>query len=206
MSSRSRLYLALALLTVSAACNLLGPGRSPKVPPPIEAPNPKLELPAPEKAAEPEPLPPPPEIEGASLPEPGPAPPLADEALPPPPPKPIQASGGGTTRSVGPDPDPSRSAPEEKVEPSPVPQLTELLPEEKRWEYGQEVDRRLQNINQIIEELEKRPLKEEQMRLLDRVRVFVRQTTESRAGDLVTARNLSERAELLAEELERTTR
>jgi hypothetical protein len=166
------------------------------------------------KPPPPEPLPAPPEIDSAVADLP-PAPDLPEPEVPPAPnpPKP-------EAPPAAPEPQTARAAPDVKpvavpkveeedppvAEQPPVPQLTELIPDDKKWEYAQEVDRRLLHINQLMAELENRPLNEEQMALLDRVRVFTRQTTEARETDLVTARNLSERAELLAEELERATR
>ncbi len=190
-----------AILVLSTGCKLTGPSRTPKVPsPPASARRPAPQ-PPPAKPASPEILPDPPEIQAAET--HSPPTPLFFEAsvLPPPPPEPPVGE-----QQPLPDSPPGPEVEPPPAQPPAVPQLTELLPDEKKWEYGQEIDRRLQHLNQLLRELEKRSLNREQVALLDRVRVFVRQTTQSRGTDLVTARNLSLQAELLAEELERTTR
>jgi hypothetical protein len=91
-------------------------------------------------------------------------------------------------------------------EPSLVPKLTQLLSEEEQWEYNREIDEKLLAISQTLATLEKRPLKAEQMEVLARVRAFAEQTTKTREVDLITARSLVRRAELLAQDLEASTR
>lgn len=147
-------------------------------------------------------LPPPPKIQPAA-PAPGSAPVTEAVGLPAPPPKrkpahprsrPASAAGEPASR-------PEASAPEPAV----LPKLTQLLTDEERWAYSKEIDDGLVRINEILKKVEGRPLTENQTLLLNRVRAFLRQVAETRKTDLVTARGLLERAELLAADLERTT-
>jgi hypothetical protein len=199
--------LPLVCLVGLTACSMFGPARTPKVPSPAATTSSEpVRLPPAPQAQEPEQLPAPPRIESATGEVPAPGPPVARLETSPPPREPVARP----SRPAKPQPKPSTESPEPAAEPfpdpPPSPRLTQLLSEKERWDYGQEIDKRLLRIHQLISELEKRPLKEDQMALLDRVRGFVRQTNETRQKDPVTAKSLAQRAELLAEELETASR
>ena len=104
------------------------------------------------------------------------------------------------------EPPAAPESPPTVANPAAAPRLTQLLSKEKQWEYNREIDNLLLAVNGILDKLEKRPLAEDEMDLLGRVRAFAQQTTETRKVDLVTARSLARRAELLARELEQSTR
>lgn len=186
-----------ALLAVSSGCNPFRRQRQPKVPPPVSP------APLPPKA-KPEPapsgksvwweFPPPPEI--------APAPP---SSIPPPP---IQAQ-----LPKRPPPKVRRpitaAAPETETEPPkgpPVPRLTQLLSPEEERQYNREIDEALERAHRHVALVSQRPLSAEQQVLLERVNAFLQQTVEIRQLDLVTARSLAQRADLLARDLERSTR
>lgn len=196
--------------------------RRPKVPEPV-SPRP---VPAPEAApsggaatglASQEDLPPPPQLEpapvGAALPSF-----LAGEKIPPPPAAPRErAPGAGSTaagRSPGAAPGgdgaPDAVLPSEAADSGTdavvVPKLTTVLSEKERWEHNQEIDRNLARVNDLLGELDPGRLSAEQHTALDRIRAIVRQTAETRSTDLAAARNLAQRAALLADDLRRTAR
>ena len=203
MSARSRRVIGASLLLgmlIAQGCRV----HRKKVPG-VEVP-----LPLPETAAEQEKkppaaakeLPPPPEIRPAT-PAPGPAPVAETATVPAPPPKPRRSKART----------PPRTAQEPAARPEPAaseadttPRLTQILTEEERWAYSKQIDDGLVRINEILQKVEGRPLTEDQTLVLNRVRAFLRQVNETRKTDLVTARSLLERAELLAADLERTTR
>ncbi len=110
-------------------------------------------------------------------------------------PRPAEAAGEPAPRTEGATP-----------EAAAVPQLTQMLSDEERWRYSKEIDDGLVRVNEILKKVEGRPLSEEQTLVLNRVRAFLRQVSETRKTDLVTARSLLERAELLAADLERRAR
>jgi hypothetical protein len=87
-----------------------------------------------------------------------------------------------------------------------VPRLTQLLSPEEQRQYNQEIDEALERAHRNVALIAQRPLNAEQQSLLERVHAFLQQTVELRQLDLVTARSLAQRADLLARDLERSTR
>lgn len=87
-----------------------------------------------------------------------------------------------------------------------IPKLTTVLSDKERWEHNQEIDKNLVRINDLLGELDAGRLSAEQQTALDRIRAIVRQAMETRSTDLPAARNLAQRAALLAEDLRGTTR
>ncbi len=213
MRSR-RIRLALLLAAATLACNPFHRSRRPKVPA-VVAPAPppsesgRQRTPQASKTEKPAPqLPPPPEIPAAPAPPgqlaPPPVPPLPKRAREPSP-APRQKPPRKTPEPTAPEAE--RRVPEEASSgPVVVPRLTQLLSPEEERAYNQEIDERLAEVRQVMETLSQRPLTEEQMATLDRIRSFVRQTIEIRKTDLVTAGSLMRRADLLAQDLERSSR
>ncbi|MCP5112391.1 MAG: hypothetical protein GY953_16325 [bacterium] len=180
-----------ALSTV--ACNPFVRRRKPKVPPVIAAP-----APAPKPLPKPVPIdaPDPPKIDQPTL-----------SSIPPPPGQP-----GPPTDSPAPEPEPMskpvapRTTEPAKVGPVAVPQLAQLLTDEQRAQYEQEVEEFLGRVGASLGKLSGRTLTEQQRMARDRVRALAQQSREIREADLTTARALAERADLLALDLERSSR
>lgn len=195
MKLRPIAVLALALLAFSPGCNPFRRQRQPKVPPPVSP------APLPRKP-EPEPAPPKPAVwEFPPPPEVSPAPP---SSIPPPP---IEAPL--PRRPPRREARPAAAAPPESEAPPkapPVPRLTQLLSPEEQRQYNQEIDEALERAHRNVALIAQRPLNAEQQSLLERVHAFLQQTVELRQLDLVTARSLAQRADLLARDLERSTR
>jgi hypothetical protein len=197
MPGRLLAVLCALLVLLAPSCNPFRRQRQPKVPPPV-APAPAPVKPAPE--ARPQPVvydfPDPPET--APLP-PGeiPAPPLATELTVPPPRPPVRREV-----AVKPGSEPAPEAPK----PPAVPRLTQLLSPEEERKFNQEIDESLERARRNLALVSQRPLSAEQQIVLERVHAFLQQTIEIRPLDLVTARSLAQRADLLARDLERTTR
>lgn len=187
----------LISLALIAGCNPFSRQRQPKVPPAVTpGPPPKLEVKRPPKPAAME-YPPPPEVQPAeSVKAIPPPPPVAQTAVGPPPPRP----------PVHREPATKPETPPQQPAQVQVPQLTQLLTPEEEKRYNDEIDDGLARVRKNLEILGGRPLNEERQSILERINAFVQQTIETRRIDLVTARSLSQRADLLARDLERTTR
>jgi hypothetical protein len=178
---------ALALATLTPSCRLFR--RSPKqVPfaPPAPA------QPAPAKP--PVTLPAPPEIppQNPDLSQQAPQAPAGQ--LPPPPrrPRPPHARESADTAPPAPVPEPPPAA---------IPELEQILTPRQRQAYNEEIDRNVAVAQRTVEALQGRRLSREQTDYLTRVRAFIEQANQARATDLVRARNLSQRASVLAEDL-----
>ncbi|MCW5983279.1 MAG: hypothetical protein KIT09_34630 [Bryobacteraceae bacterium] len=186
--------IALALL---AGCNPFRRERQPKVPPVVEPPPP---APMPEARRPPEPAaheyPPPPDVQPEWTAESTPRPPVPAETAVAPPPR-----APAPRETVKPEATPPSQPP-----PVQVPQLTQLLTPEEEKRYNDEIDDALGRVRRNLEILHGRSLNEEQQAILERINAFEGQTQETRRIDLVTARSLAQRADLLARDLERTTR
>ena len=94
----------------------------------------------------------------------------------------------------------------EPSEPAPVPQLGPLISDQQRIALQREVDRNFEQTRAALSTLMGRRLSADQTEGVRRIREFLRQAQEARAGDAQLARSLSERARLLAEDLVKNTR
>jgi hypothetical protein len=205
------LFLVAAALAVASGFSGCANRRADAAPvaPPVAIPaasTPMLEPPPgplsePQTRAE---LPPPQDVPAGAAPAPkGPfayeAPEVA-EAPPPPEPKPAPArpSGGGAAAPVEPA--------VEAAAPAPVPQLGPLISDQQRQIYQREIDRNLDQTRAALNTLMGKRLTADQGEGVRRIREFLRQVDESRASDVALARNLAERARLLAEDLVRNAR
>ncbi|MBK5292427.1 MAG: hypothetical protein JJE04_12230 [Acidobacteriia bacterium] len=182
----------LILIALSSAC-----GRKSKaVAPPLVITAPPQQ-PAP---AAPEPLPSPPGVEatsGAGLPKVD-APPIAQPA------KPTPAQKTRTTRRPAQTPPPSvtTTEPAPQVAPQPAtPQLTQLLTPAEQQAYNTAIDEALQRTQQNLGRASGRKLTTEQSLNMERITNFVQQANQARQTDLVTARSLAQRADVLAQDL-----
>ena len=193
--TRIVLVVALALAALAPSCVPV-PFRKHKaavVPPPAPAPVVPVAPPEPRQVSLPDPLELPaaePDIEQAGPAWPG-------QELPPPPKR--------RTRPPRPheDADVTPPVPETPAAPAPVPlpQLEQVLTPEQRQAYAEEIERNIANARKAVAALEGRRLSREQTTYLARVRAFIEQADEARRGDLFRARNLSERASVLADDL-----
>jgi hypothetical protein len=196
------LTAALTMATLGPSCRLFRKSSKtmPPVPPPAaptqQAP-PRQEKPEREVA-----LPPPPQISPAKpdLTQQPPAP--AAEKLPPPP---KRRGRHKTTEAAAPQlpapaPPPEAAAATE----SQVPELEQILTPEQRQAYIDDIDTNIGRAQKTMDALQGRHLSRDQKIYLARVRAFVDQAREARKTDLFRAKNLAERASVLADDLLRS--
>ena len=160
------------------------------MPPPPPAPTAPVALPKPREVT----VPAPPEIAATEpdLSQTGPS--LPPEALPPPPhrrPKP-RAHEDADVAPATPEPEPPAV---------PLPQFEQVLTPEQTKAYNEEIERNISDARRAVAMVENRRLNGEQTTYLARVRAFIDQANEARKADLFRARNLAERARVLAEDL-----
>jgi len=168
-------------------------GPAVKPPPgPLSEPQTRAELPSPQAVPE-----------GAAPAQRGPfayeAPQQPEE---PPPPKATQPAAQPVSVTPPTPAEPSAEA----VEPAAVPQLGPLISDQQRQVFQAEIDRNIARTKASLDALMGRRLADDQAEGVRRIREFLRQVEESRKTDAALARNLSERARLLAEDLVRNVR
>ena len=88
----------------------------------------------------------------------------------------------------------------------PVPRLGQVLSTQQRRELNETIDRSLDAAQRSVAAVVKRTLSVDQVNSVRRIRAFVRQARETREQDLALAKNLADRARLLAQDLERGLR
>ncbi len=145
-----------------------------------------------------EPIPPPPDLPppeatpNVSLPPSTPpgAPPAA---------RPSRRSAGRTT------PPAAQPAPSAPVT-APVPQLGPVLTADQQREFNLAIDQSLGHTEASLRAISSHRLSREQQARLGEIQSFVKQAQATRGTDLPGARRLAERAEVLAESLERNLR
>lgn len=195
MSSRASVLAAvLALAVLTPSCSRIFQRKAKAVPPPtIAQPLPQATIPAPKPqvvTAEPPPVSPQQQAQIPPL-------PLPETKLPGPPPRPAKprAAKGETTTQAEAQP----------VQPTPViPQLEQMISPDQQRKYNEDIDRNIGSAQKMVAVLNARKLTREQAGYLDRVVAFIQQATEARKTDLLRARNLAERANVLAEDLLRS--
>jgi hypothetical protein len=203
--ARGRAATVLAALLVLLALGVSSCGKKnvaaaqPTVPPPIIVAAP-VDLPAdpvsePQTAAD---LPVAQPIPAGAVPEP--LGPLASreessppEVLLPPEPAPRVGDRGGD------------SAPAEIAAP-PLPRLGQILSTEERRAYDQLIDRSIERAQRSLAFVLGHSLRPDQTAAVRRIRAFIEQAGAARERDLALAKNMADRALLLAEDLERSFR
>ena len=81
-----------------------------------------------------------------------------------------------------------------------------MLTAQQRRELNQAVDRSLDAAQRSVAAVVRNTLSADQVNSVRRIRAFLRQAEETREQDLALAKNLAERARLLAQDLERGLR
>lgn len=167
-------------------------------PPPAQIP---VAKPAP--PAKQDPMPPPPKVEAQAPPlSTVPAPPEEIDVPNPPPQQP--------RRPRRPTPAQAQPAPQEpapQVQPAPEPpKLVQLLTADEQRRYQGELEQYLRNADAIVAQASTRTLDAQQSDMVIRIRSFTQQARDQRETDLMTARNLAQRADVLAKDLQRTLR
>ena len=183
--------LAMAVGTPSCAVWPFHKKKATPVPPPAPVAAAPVTQPKPREVA----LPAPTEIPAREpdLNQAGPAVPA--ETLPPPPrrrptkPRPQQDADA---TPPAPEPEPPAAVP--------LPQFEQVLTPEQTRAYNEEIDRNIADAQRAVGTVGNRRLNGEQTTYLARVRAFIAQANEARKADLFRARNLSERARVLAED------
>lgn len=196
MRLRGALLLLLLGGTVSTQTACLFRKKKP-APPPAQMPTPKPAAPA-----KTEPMPPPPKVDSQTPLSTVPAPPEQID-VPEPPPQPPR-------RPRRPTPVPAQPASQEPAQPQPAapepPKLVQLLTPAEQRRYQEEVERYLRNAEAIVATAGTRTLNSQQADLVVRIRAFAQQARDQRDQDLMTARNLAMRADVLARDLQRSLR
>ncbi len=183
--------LALAVGTPSCAVWPFHKKKATPVPPPAPAAAAPVVRPKPREVT----LPAPPEVttKDPDLSHAGPSVPA--ETLPPAPHR------RPTKPRAHEDADVAPPAPEPEPPAVPLPQFEQVLTPEQTRAYNEEIERNIGEARRAVSMVENRRLNGEQTTYLARVRAFIDQANEARKADLFRARNLAERARVLAEDL-----
>ncbi|MEP7365498.1 MAG: hypothetical protein ABI972_19770 [Acidobacteriota bacterium] len=100
--------------------------------------------------------------------------------------------------------DPAPSSPQPPA-PEP-PKLVQLLTADEQRRYQGELEQYLRNAEAIVAQASARTLDAQQSDMVIRIRAFTQQARDQRDTDLMTARNLAQRADVLAKDLQRSLR
>lgn len=199
------LAAALALALSSTSCNLFHRSKNTTPPPPKPAPQPTVTAPPAPQPNEPKPesVPPPPltpqqpDLKGQL--------PVQTPRLPPPPPKRSRRA-----RRRTPEPAPAEQPPQpaeteaDATPPAPVPQLEQILTPAQQAESNQSIDRCLGRAQRNLAALAGKKLTGGQTLSVERIKSFISQAVEARKTDLLLAKSLAERADVLSEDLLRS--
>jgi outer membrane biosynthesis protein TonB len=127
--------------------------------------------------------------------------PVPEPKLPVPPKKPVSRKPAPKS-APAPPPAPAQ---EPVTEPAPpVPDLEQILTPQQQQEYNQAIDRSIDRAQRNLAALGGRRLNPEQTLAVERIKTFIQQALEARKTDLLRAKSLAERADVLAEDLLRS--
>jgi len=193
----------LLLLTVSALAGMSSSCLLSKKPRPaqIEMPPP----PAPELPRQ-QPVPPPPSLPPQQQTQPATTVQEQQPQQPPPPPEPQprrprrSSTQPATSAAPSPAPPPEQPPPESAPVPA-TPRLGQVLTPEQQREYNTAINASAGRARENLKILQSRSLTEEQRATILQIESFLSQVEETRKYDLVAARSLAERADLLASDL-----
>jgi hypothetical protein len=113
----------------------------------------------------------------------------------PPPQRPIQTGAADES-----------PAPEGNEVSPPLPRLGQILTAEERQAYNRMIDNSIEAARRNLTVILSHTLRPDQMEAVRRIRAFIEQAKAARERDLALARNLADRAVLLAEDLARSFR
>jgi len=203
MSSKSIRVFAVVLALAAGSCRLLH--RTPKQSPASAPPKPVATAPAPEPSPPPEQAPKPAEqvlVPPPSLPPGQPAsapqPPPVQTATPPPPETRRRARAAPKPAAPVSEPEPVAEAPKPAA---PLPQLQQILTPEQQRECNEVINQSLSRAQRTLVAFDGRRVTREQETSIARIRTFIQQAEQARKTDLLTARALAERADVLARDL-----
>jgi hypothetical protein len=203
--------LLIALIVIAAATPLSCGKRQTVAGPPVSAPAPRqpsddgdrttrAPLSAPQTAVQ---LPPAQEIPKGAAPA-RPSFPSASEPEPTPPTRTAPTRTPRPTAPVTAANPPEAPVVEEPSTASDLPQLSPLMSPAKRRAMEAELDQRLAKTRADLQRLMGRSLNGEQVAAVKRIQAFLKQAEDTRAQDLNLAKNLAQRAQVLAEDLVRS--
>lgn len=168
-------------------------------PPPAQIPVAK-----PVPPAKQDPMPPPPKVDAQAPPlSTVPAPPQEIDVPNPPPQQPRRPRRNAPVAAQPAPQEPSQSQQPPTPEP---PKLVQLLTADEQRRYQGELEQYLRNAEAIVAQASTRTLDAQQSDMVIRIRSFTQQAREQRDTDLMTARNLAQRADVLAKDLQRSLR
>jgi hypothetical protein len=125
---------------------------------------------------------------------------------PPPPPPPPPTPAAASSTAAQPAHRPKLSAPQTPSPPAAQPAAPEfrlgqeLTPEEARANNA-EIDRHIQHVTQALATIGNRTLTADRKSTVTQIRGFIAQAQQMRASDVVRARSLAERADILTQDL-----
>lgn len=210
-----RVYLVIGLfgfgVLLAPGCRTLRKSSAKTLPPVITAPPVSRTPPR-----EPPTVPPPPKVEGpkvAQLPPPNTEATKIEVPAPPPKPQPQRQAKKARRKTPPGAPAPTevavQTAPPAQPppeQPTAVPQLQQLLSPAQQTAYNKAIDQAVERTRTNLNKVQGRSLDAGQKANLERARAFLSQAEETRGSDLATAKNLAERADVLAEDLARSLR
>ncbi len=193
----------LLLATFAPGCRLFN-RKAKVVPAPPPAP-PPVETSAPKPPATQQPtVPPPPQISpeqpnlaGQQAPEP----PVVK--LPPPPKRHGRRPQPPQPGQETPSPQTAENPPATPAAPA-VPELEQILSPQQRQAYNEAIDANIGRAQRTLDAVQSRRLNPDQKTTQERIRAFVQQANDARKTDLFRAKNLAERAAVLADDLVRS--
>ena len=196
-------FLALALALAAPSCRLFH--RTPRPPPASPPPKPAVFAPAPQPVPQPEQAPKPAEEALTAPPALPPGQPALDQQPPlpqTPAPQPPGTRRGARAPARPAAPESAADTVAEAPKPAPpLPRLQQILTPEQQRQCNEIINQSLARAQRILAAFEGRRGTPEQSTSILRIRTFMQQAEHARKTDLLTARALAERADVLAQDL-----
>ncbi len=200
MLRRLAIVALLLLATFAPGCRLFNRKAKivpapPPAPPPVET---TVPMPAPTQQPT---VPPPPQIPPEQPNLAGqPAPEAPVVKLPPPPKRHGRRSQQTQQTQETPPAQPGEAPPTTPA----VPELEQILSPQQRQAYNEAIDANIGRAQRTLDTVQSRRLNPDQKTTQERIRAFVQQANDARKTDLFRAKNLAERAAVLADDLLRS--
>ena len=163
-----------------------------------------IALPPPPAPSKPEPLPAPPTVESGEPVSSLPASPIETPIEPPKPFEPPKPARPTPPRPVAQTP--PAHPPAQEATPAEIPQLVPLLTPAEQERYNREIGDFIKRAEDNLARIGERKLDQGQRDNVLRVRTFILQAQDLRQSDLLTARSLAQRADVLAQDVASTLR